>query len=518
MHREHTGWTEKNQVDNSNGNRMRLTPARHTVAGIGLTGALMIAAPFGANAVPAAPQNPADAELRDADGAVASSVDTVTALIARVAAADQRLQDLEAKVAASREAVNKALVDLQQAKADAGAAAALAELAANALGGAGTDVGEAQAKLDRLAVETFTRGLDGDGGTSAVDRLNRRQLIDRVAGQQREVVDELESARIEQANADSEARAAKLAADERAATAERRHSEAEGAIAAAQREATDQQAEADRVRGERDAAQAELEASRGEAGRLREQRAAYGAWEDQRRAEDAAARSANDRASRERDAAAARSAANELANALAAGVAELELPHTDLLKSIPTGSLRGKRATPPRASTPSASTPSASTPSTSTPSAGKPLSGTGTRDQRVETVIDRAMSQLGVTYAWGGGDANGPTLGIRDGGVADAHGDYRKVGFDCSGLMVYAFAGVGISLPHYTGYQYTAGTQVPVSQMKRGDMLFWGPGASQHVALYLGDGQMLEAPASGDVVKISPVRWGGMTPYAVRMF
>ena len=73
----------------------------------------------------------------------------------------------------------------------------------------------------------------------------------------------------------------------------------------------------------------------------------------------------------------------------------------------------------------------------------------------VRGVIDRAMSQLGVQYAWGGGNGRGPTLGVRDGGVADAFGDYRRVGFDCSGLMIYAFAGAGVALPHYSGYQYT---------------------------------------------------------------
>nr|WP_241384648.1 NlpC/P60 family protein [Rhodococcus sp. CH91] len=135
----------------------------------------------------------------------------------------------------------------------------------------------------------------------------------------------------------------------------------------------------------------------------------------------------------------------------------------------------------------------------------------------IEIVVDRGLSQIGVPYAWGGGNENGPTRGIRDGGVADVHGDFAKVGFDCSGLMIYAFAGIGISLPHYTGYQYTAGTQVPSSQMRRGDMIFYGPNASQHVALYLGNGEMLEAPQSGSYVKISPVRWDGMTPYVVRM-
>lgn len=143
--------------------------------------------------------------------------------------------------------------------------------------------------------------------------------------------------------------------------------------------------------------------------------------------------------------------------------------------------------------------------------------GDADRNAKIEAVIARAKSQIGMPYAWGGGDANGPTKGIRDGGVADSFGDYNKVGFDCSGLTMYAFAGAGISLPHYTGYQYQKGTQVPASEMQRGDLIFYGPGASEHVAIYLGDGTMIEAPQSGSNVQISPVRWSGMTPNVVRL-
>ncbi|WP_217641735.1 NlpC/P60 family protein [Actinopolyspora alba] len=136
----------------------------------------------------------------------------------------------------------------------------------------------------------------------------------------------------------------------------------------------------------------------------------------------------------------------------------------------------------------------------------------------VETVVSRALSQRGVTYAWGGGDADGATRGIRDGGVADAHGDYRKIGFDCSGLMVYAFAGIGIRLPHYSGYQYRAGERVPLARKQRGDMLFWNDGGGvHHVALYLGDGRMVEAPYSGARVRVTEVRYAGIAPYAVRL-
>jgi cell wall-associated NlpC family hydrolase len=107
--------------------------------------------------------------------------------------------------------------------------------------------------------------------------------------------------------------------------------------------------------------------------------------------------------------------------------------------------------------------------------------------------------------------------GIPDGGVADLYGDYNKIGFDCSGLMVYAFAGVQ-ALPHYSGYQFYAGRQVPISQMRRGDMLFYGDYSNiHHVTLYLGNGQLVEAQQSGTFVMISPVRYGGIMPYATRL-
>ena len=158
-------------------------------------------------------------------------------------------------------------------------------------------------------------------------------------------------------------------------------------------------------------------------------------------------------------------------------------------------------------------------PSLPTPGGSEPAApdSSGSREEKIERVIERGMGVIGTPYSWGGGNQDGPTLGVRDGGVADTHGDYAKVGFDCSGLMVYAFAAVGIQLEKYSGYQYSSGgTQVPAGEAQRGDMIFWGPGGTQHVALYLGDGQMLEAPNSGDVVKISPVRWDGMEPMAVR--
>lgn len=129
--------------------------------------------------------------------------------------------------------------------------------------------------------------------------------------------------------------------------------------------------------------------------------------------------------------------------------------------------------------------------------------------ERATTVVAAALSYLGTRYSWGGGDANGPTVGIRDGGVADAHGDFENVGFDCSGLMVYAFAQAGITLPRVSQDQQQFGRSLPWAQAQPGDMLFWGRPAI-HVALYLGTingvHYMVEAPQSGDVVKVSLVR------------
>jgi peptidoglycan DL-endopeptidase RipB len=129
--------------------------------------------------------------------------------------------------------------------------------------------------------------------------------------------------------------------------------------------------------------------------------------------------------------------------------------------------------------------------------------------QAIEYVIRRAGSQMGVPYSWGGGSLTGPSAGVEDGA--------GTVGFDCSGLMRYAFAGVGVLIPRFSGDQYNAGRHVPPSQAKRGDLIFYGPGGGQHVTMYLGNGQMLEASSLAGKVTVSPVRTSGMTPYVTRI-
>jgi cell wall-associated NlpC family hydrolase len=166
-----------------------------------------------------------------------------------------------------------------------------------------------------------------------------------------------------------------------------------------------------------------------------------------------------------------------------------------------------------------------------------------THQQAINIVIQRALSQRGVPFAYGGGNVAGPSLGtvavetpaanpaltadplLPNAGatglsltpVASPVAEQRvsRVGFDASGLIVYAFAGAGIKMPRSSGEQYKVGQKVLPSQALPGDLIFYGPDGSQSVALLIGNGQMIEA--TEPAVTVSPVRTNGMTPYLVRI-
>ena len=96
-----------------------------------------------------------------------------------------------------------------------------------------------------------------------------------------------------------------------------------------------------------------------------------------------------------------------------------------------------------------------------------------------------ALQYLGVPYLWGGADP--------------------LTGFDCSGLTMYVYAQLGVQLTHYTGSQFNEGARVPRWDLQPGDLVFFEPSARgpQHEGMYIGDGQFIQAPHTGDVVKVS---------------
>lgn len=128
-----------------------------------------------------------------------------------------------------------------------------------------------------------------------------------------------------------------------------------------------------------------------------------------------------------------------------------------------------------------------------------------------DRMIAAAGTQLGVPYAWGGGTYQGPSLGIRDGGVADSFKDYLKVGFDCSGLVLYCayVASDGtMKLPHLADLQRRLGDKVEKGQQQPGDIIAFssnGGVSYHHIGIYIGADTLRNAPQSGEVVKDSPL-------------
>nr|WP_062342125.1 NlpC/P60 family protein [Herbidospora sakaeratensis] len=118
------------------------------------------------------------------------------------------------------------------------------------------------------------------------------------------------------------------------------------------------------------------------------------------------------------------------------------------------------------------------------------------RDATPGAIALRAATKwLGIPYVWGGGNANGPSRGVGKGA--------GRVGFDCSGLTLAAWAKAGVTLGHYTGTQIKQGKSVQTKDLLPGDLLFFGATKTDpsHVGLYAGDGDMIHAPKTGDVVK-----------------
>ena len=126
--------------------------------------------------------------------------------------------------------------------------------------------------------------------------------------------------------------------------------------------------------------------------------------------------------------------------------------------------------------------------------------GSGASAGQGDIAANWALTQMGKPYLWGGA---GPDS------------------YDCSGLTMVAWAHAGVQLLHHTGYQWQEGPHVPLRQLRRGDLLFYAtntsdPSTIHHVAIYIGNGMMVNAPYTGAFVRIDSMYAPGGLIGAVR--
>jgi cell wall-associated NlpC family hydrolase len=406
-------------------------------------------------AAPPPPPNPSDDQISGSKAKASAQATRVGRLTNQVARAEAQLVGLQADVELKMEDANKALVDLQTAEDEARRARADAKAARAAADHAADSITDARKDLDEFAAGSYKQGSTIGSMSAYIGAKSPQDLLDRA-----ELLNAVSDSQLDALDSMEVARTDKANKDAAARAAlnvaNQKQAQARAAkVAADAATAAARQAQRDGVAA---AKKVQAQKAAAESALIAAQSDVTGLENQRRRYDDWLA------AKRREDALNAQRASGGGSG----------------------GGGGGHVALPAHGS--------------------------------VRAVINRALSQLGMPYAWGGGNAYGPTRGIRDGGIADMFGDYNKIGFDCSGLMIYAFAAAGYRLPHYSGYQAQAGRQVPLSQKAPGDMLFWATGGRiHHVALYIGNEQVIEAPYSGSHVRIASVRYGGIVGYATRL-
>ncbi len=430
-----------------------------------MTGVLVLSAAPSADAAKSDRTFPSRDEVARAQQRATDKARDVGAIKASLLLANQRLEAAAVEAERASEAYNGAMWRLEEARqelADARAEAARAR----------RTVEKQRDAIGRLVARSYQSGgqlnaitafVDADGPESVMDQYATFQGVSSSlqADYDRFAASETIAQGFEQRAEEASAKAKRLADEARAAK-----EEATSAAAAAQTAAAQIADEKDRLIRElaraqdisvslarqRQEALEEIARKRAEARARAEaaEAARQQALEDARRR--AEARRESRREARKQARAEAARQAREKSRA----------QQSDTPKPTP----------PPPASPPPAPAP---------PPPSSPPSGSGGADR----AIAFARSQLGDPYVWG---AAGP----------DA--------WDCSGLMLQAWAQAGVSLPHYSVAQYYAGTPISASDLRPGDLVFWGttssPGSIHHVAMYLGGGMIIHAPRTGRPVSI----------------
>src|SRR6478752_7375845 len=492
--------------------RLLATAFATAISGL-LAVALIIGIAVPAGAVPPPPVNPSDQQIQDSQQQAASSAAEVGRLAGLVTKTEGDIERLKNDMELKAELANKAAVDLQVAQSDAASALSASTQAQADADAAGQAIVDAKAKAAEFAAASFRQGsVLGSmsaftGAGSPTEVLQRQELLGQMSGSQLNVIGNLESTRTHKANLDSAARASLDAANAAQQKADEAKTAADEAQAQAQESLRSGQDQLAALEAQHEQQQADYGAALATVAGLQNQRDQYNQWLAAKAAEEEAARLAAMEAARQAAAEAARQAAEEAARqaaaaaaqaaadqaardaaAAAAAQAEADAERAAAEQEAANQAARqAQEAQAAQANEPYYESCDAARAAGRGPIArgesgyrsaldpndnGIACEGTSASSSAVsnvsyssggsngQTVVNAAMAYLGTTYAWGGGNSSGPSLGIRDGGVADRYGDYNKIGFDCSGLALYAWAQVGVYLPHYSGYQYSGQPKV----------------------------------------------------------
>ena len=440
------------------------------------------------------PVYPSQQQVDAAKKAATSTAGKVAALDARYAAASAHLEDVQTRAAAVAEEWNGARLELQrkqkaaaEAKARAGVAQKHADTASLAVRRYAAAVYQQNGSLGD--VEAF---LSSEGPQELLDRAAALEAVGAARNRT------LQEASATAATADTARRQAARAEAQQLAAAQR----AEDARRAAQAQADAAAATAAQVQHEQEQMATELAHLRNTSVALERQRqdglqaaaearAAAAAAAEQARLAGARARAARDAAAKKAAQEAAQRARQEAARqAAAARAAEAAARKAAADKAA----REREQAAQQQAPRPQAPKPAPQPAPEPAPQPAPPPAQSG----GVSAVLAYARAQIGKPYQWG---AEGPNS------------------FDCSGLTLMAWRQAGVYLSHFTGAQWGETSRVNLSDLSPGDLVFYGTDGpnSHHVGLYIGGGQMIEAPHAGANVRVASIYRSELLPYGGRV-
>jgi cell wall-associated NlpC family hydrolase len=441
--------------------------ALRTGATLSMVGIMAVTTALSASA-DTAPVYPSQSQVDKAHTAVATTSGKVSSLDAQYAAASAQLSQVQDRAAAAAEAYNGARYELDKRTAETTAAKKRAAQAQDVADAAGLQV-------RRYAASVYQQGGNLGEIEAYLSSTGPQDLMDRATAL--EAVSDARTRTLQQAAASS------IVADtmrRQAAQAEAAQVKAAAAAQAArnsaQAQADQAQAAAAQIEQQQAALTAQLATLRKTSVDLEKQRQdGLAAAAVARAAAAEAARQARLAADRARSArtAAARKAAQQAAAEAARQKAAAEA-------AAQAAEQQGSQPKPP------------AKPDNPPPPPPPPSTNGG-----VAAVINYARAQIGKPYQWGG---DGPNS------------------FDCSGLTMRAWQRAGVNLSHYTGAQWAETARVAISDLRPGDLVFFGSSGanSHHMGLYIGGGRMIEAPYTGANVRTASIYRSDLVSYGGR--